>query len=79
MHIISNLHHHSAGQGLSPDIKDGKSSSHRDYSFRTGVRILCLSNSTSRDFAKNSLCEFACFELSDIKQEFIFLKPSLPC
>ena len=56
-------------------LKMGKSSSHRGYTV-SGQELesstLCLSNSTSGAFAKTSLCEFACFELSDIKREFIF-------
>lgn len=81
VHVVSNLRHYPAGQVLSGDnliLKMGKSSSHRDYSFRTGVGILHLIPHPEL-LPRTLFVNLLVFELSDIKQEFIFFKPSLPC
>lgn len=75
MHVVSNLHHYPAGQVLSGNnliLKMGKSSSHRDYSFRTGVGILRLIPHPEL-LPRTLFVNLLVFELSDIKQEFIFL------
>ena len=74
VHVLSNLHHYPAGQLLSGDnliLKMGKSSSHRDYSFRTGVGILRLIPHPEL-LPRTLFVNLLVFELSDIKQEFIF-------
>lgn len=58
-------------QGTCYHLIDGENSSYTNYTV-TGQELefstLCLSNSKSGAFAKSSLCELTCFELSDIKQ-----------